>query len=126
MAGDVRVAKTFIEKNCLSCHSTAKKAGGFDLEKLAAQPDRRGSFLAWKLVHDRMQAGEMPPAKQPRPPAPEMRAMLKNLAADLAEIERKKQPNPGSTMMRDYQNPSASEWTWPFIFCIGERGMSIP
>lgn len=69
-------SRAFIDQHCVSCHDADTKEGGLDLTALPfdAAPDSAGgsagthdSFHTWIRVHDRIAAGEMPPADEARP-----------------------------------------------------------
>ena len=60
----------FLQKYCAPCHGSARQPqGGLDLTKLAFTPENADNFATWVKVHDRVSAGEMPPAGLPRPDA---------------------------------------------------------
>ncbi len=63
----VRV-RPFLETHCIGCHDGKAKKGGLDLEKLPSDLAQPAVFRSWLKVHDRVRAGEMPPAKRKRPP----------------------------------------------------------
>src|SRR5262249_15202127 len=52
---------------CLKCHSTKVKKGSLDLERFATSTDARKGVKAWLGVVEQVEAGEMPPKKQPQP-----------------------------------------------------------
>ncbi|TWU54366.1 Planctomycete cytochrome C [Rubripirellula tenax] len=53
--------KEFIESNCLDCHDASEKAGGLDLDQLSWSFETEANRSRWTRIHDRVQAGEMPP-----------------------------------------------------------------
>jgi len=57
--------RAFLEKHCIACHDSATREGGLDLTALSA--DGGDAFTTWVRVHDRIVAGEMPPAGEVRP-----------------------------------------------------------
>src|SRR5437016_5063455 len=70
--------RKFLDTYCISCHGPAIKKGGLDLEKLSADFNDPAAFASWVKVHDRIQAGEMPPkARTTRPDKAEAAAILK-------------------------------------------------
>jgi hypothetical protein len=81
-------ADTFIQKNCAVCHNSSAPAGRLDLTKLSYDPSNPDNFAAWVKVHDRVSAGEMPPAGMPRPPAESLTAFVKGLSSALTAYER--------------------------------------
>src|SRR5262249_54482231 len=77
----------FFEAHCYACHTRDVHKGGLDLAALRAEPDNPENFARWARVHDRIEAGEMPPAKRYRPPAAETAAALAALREILAKAE---------------------------------------
>ncbi len=99
-----------IESYCAGCHDDVEKKGGLDLTSLKFAPADRANFEHWVRVHDRLQAGEMPPKeKQKRPDATELAAFLKSLAATLTAHERDTAAREGRATQRrlngyEYEN----------------------
>src|SRR5690242_16732095 len=58
----------FLQQHCLSCHDTATSKGGLDLDKLSTNFQEPTAFAAWLKVHDRLEAGEMPPKSRKQRP----------------------------------------------------------
>ena len=54
----------FLKKNCFDCHDSGMSEGGLDLEALSAGTFTGAAFERWVKVHDRVENGEMPPAKK--------------------------------------------------------------
>ena len=50
-----------IRQTCLDCHDGDSAEGGLDLTSLSFELDDRKLRDRWILIHDRIQAGEMPP-----------------------------------------------------------------
>src|SRR4051812_41494009 len=78
----------FTDKNCSSCHNDVDKEGGLDLTSLNYSPNDPTNFLAWVKVHDRVQAGEMPPKEKKRPDAAELSRFLSGLSNSLIATEQ--------------------------------------
>src|SRR5690348_4185061 len=55
-------ADAFIQKNCATCHNSSAPAARLDLNKLSYEPTNPDNFGTWVKIHDRVAAGEMPPA----------------------------------------------------------------
>lgn len=85
----------YFAEHCLACHAGGEPEGGLDLEPLLAaraEPGDAGltdpeARSRWVTVHDRIAAGEMPPADQERPPATATAAVLADLAARLVAAD---------------------------------------
>src|SRR4051812_8928452 len=65
-------AADFTDRYCSSCHNDVDKEGGLDLTSLNYSPNDPANFMTWVKVHDRVQAGEMPPKEKKRPAAAEL------------------------------------------------------
>lgn len=50
-----------IESHCLDCHGSSVAEGGLDLSTLPFELDDRSVRARWIRIHDRVDAGEMPP-----------------------------------------------------------------
>jgi hypothetical protein len=82
--------KDFVAKHCLECHNAETKEGGLDLATLKPDFASAETFARWVKIHDRVEAGEMPPKDQPRPKPDDARAFTKSLRTDLIAAETKR------------------------------------
>ncbi len=80
-------ADAFLQKNCAMCHSSSYPAARLDLTKLDYEPANPDNFAIWVKVHDRVSAGEMPPAGMPRPATGSLSEFLNRLSAALTNYE---------------------------------------
>ena len=55
------VIASFIQKQCIECHSADSPEGGLDLSSISKSAPAQNDFDIWVKVHDRVVAGEMPP-----------------------------------------------------------------
>ena len=78
----------FIEKYCANCHNDIDLEAGLDLTTLAYTPADPANFLTWVKVHDRLEAGEMPPKGKKRPDAAELQTFLRGVTTSLTSYER--------------------------------------
>ena len=96
----------FFAQHCTDCHDAETKKGGLDLTALAWKPEDADTFAQWVKIHDRVQAGEMPPAKAPekakraRPDPAALTAMTGTLAKRLTEADLSEQKREGRTRLR--------------------------
>jgi hypothetical protein len=108
-AGDAPL-RGFLDAHCMSCHDAATRKGGLDLEGLPDDFREPAAFASWVKVHDRLQAGEMPPkARKNRPEKAEADAILKGLEAGLVDAERSRRSGVGRAVFRrlnrsEYEN----------------------
>lgn len=100
----------FLQKNCAMCHNSRVKQGGLDLSQLAFPPASLEDHQRWVKVHDRLQAGEMPPQQiSKRPEAVESRSFLQALAGHLNTYEQRNILSEGRALDRrlnrmEYEN----------------------
>jgi hypothetical protein len=72
----------FLKDQCYECHDADVAKGGLDLTALPYGADP-GTHVKWVRVFDRVRAGEMPPAKKPRPAPAALTGFLAALEKDL-------------------------------------------
>lgn len=92
--------RPFLTKTCSECHSAETKEGGLDLTALPETLEQPAVFATWLKVHDRVRAGEMPPAKEPRPDAKQLDAAMSALATALSAADIARQQRDGRTRLR--------------------------
>ena len=61
------VASKFIDVHCAGCHNEFENEAHLDLTNLKVNPEDPANLALWVKIHDRVKAGEMPPAIAPRP-----------------------------------------------------------
>lgn len=102
--------QAFLETHCYDCHDAETKKGALDLTALKYDPASRDSVEKWILIHDRVKAGEMPPAKKKlRPPQEELAAFVGQLhtrldADDRARIARDGRATQRRLNLEEYEN----------------------
>jgi hypothetical protein len=102
-------ALTFIKNTCTRCHNADKKAGRLDLTSFTYDPEDAANFALWVKMHDRVEAGEMPPedAKQPDPSA--RKTFVASLADTFTASEMRQMAGEGRSIQRrmnreEYEN----------------------
>jgi mono/diheme cytochrome c family protein len=88
VAAGLPFADAFVQKNCAACHNSSAPAARLDLTKLGYEPGNPDNFATWVKVHDRVSAGEMPPAPIARPSADSLAQFVNGLNAALTAYER--------------------------------------
>ena len=81
VAADAKLVPAFLHSHCADCHADGEKEGDFDLAALAQ--DNVAGRVAYASILERLRAGDMPPAKKPRPDAAEAAAVMKWIQAKL-------------------------------------------
>ncbi|MCA9127416.1 MAG: DUF1592 domain-containing protein [Planctomycetales bacterium] len=107
----------FLEHRCLDCHGGEDSEGGLDLSLLMKELAEHRGFSAdhmerWVAVHDRVRAGEMPPAgaiDRDSAFAEERDGFVGHLFEQLVELDREIVANEGRTVWRrmnrfEYEN----------------------
>ena len=69
----------------MDCHDAEARKGSLDLGALPLDLSQPDTMRKWTLVHDRILAGEMPPAKKKQPAAVEKSSFLSVLAGALSK-----------------------------------------
>jgi hypothetical protein len=78
----------FFDAHCYDCHDTDTHKGNLDLTTLKQDFADPENFARWVKVQDRIESGEMPPKKKPRPPAADLKAVTAWLNDALVEADR--------------------------------------
>jgi hypothetical protein len=68
-----QTVRPFVQAYCLSCHGAKEPEGDLNLSHYATVDSIAKAPLYWKLVLERLEAGEMPPKKAKLHPIPEER-----------------------------------------------------
>ena len=93
-------ADQFVQSHCVECHDADSKKGGLDLTSLPFDLENRQTFARWVKVHDRVEAGEMPPKKQPQPAREEVTAFLSAIAQPMVAADQARQRQEGRSTLR--------------------------
>jgi hypothetical protein len=90
----------FIQKYCAECHDADSRKG--DLELTTLRPDfaNPNTFSIWVKVHDRVSAGEMPPAKKARPAPKDLARFTNSLCSSLLAADRARVAEEGRAVRR--------------------------
>ncbi|MDP3071654.1 MAG: DUF1592 domain-containing protein [Opitutaceae bacterium] len=114
------LAPAFVEKHCANCHNDTDKEAGLDLTSLAFQPADRANFDRWIRIHDRLEAGEMPPKNKARPEAAELSSVQGSLAGAFTAYEREVAAREGRATARrlngyEYENTLRDLFAAPWL-----------
>ncbi|MGZ8898704.1 MAG: DUF1592 domain-containing protein, partial [Limisphaerales bacterium] len=102
-------AHQFVQKHCSECHDADMQKAGLNLVNLDFNPANSTNFPKWVLIHDRVDHGEMPPAKKERPSPAELDSFKKWLSSSLAAADEKRIAKEGRATRRrlnryEYEN----------------------
>ncbi len=88
-----------IESSCIGCHDENTETR-LDFKKLDIDFEDKDACRTWVKIYDRVQAGEMPPASEPRPDAQTRTAALAFLKNRLTAANRQQQQTHGRVPSR--------------------------
>ena len=99
----------FLAKHCVACHGSEKQKGGLNLEKFDGDILDLTKAGIWDEIVDVLNAGEMPPEKEPRPPAKELVKVVDWISGELIKAEQlARAKGPGLSLRRltnlEYRN----------------------
>ncbi len=98
-------AQEFFRSHCLDCHDATTKEGGLDLSALGKNLLDPQTMASWVRIHDRVDAGEMPPKAAEPVPATVRQAFVKATSDALDSAHRLKK---GTVLRRlngrEYEN----------------------
>ncbi len=92
--------RAFLEAHCHACHDADTARAGFRTDLLTADFTAGNTAGQWKEVMDKINSGEMPPKKKPRPDAKEAFAVASWVAQRLDETTKAAQGEGGRVPMR--------------------------
>jgi len=82
--------QSFLQANCLDCHSGKTAEAGFDLKKLGTDLKDKNAEKQWVRIYDRVQSGEMPPADAPQPKPAARQAFLDATGREIAAFQKER------------------------------------
>ncbi|MCO8124177.1 DUF1592 domain-containing protein [Stieleria sp. TO1_6] len=104
------IGGAFLQQHCNHCHDDATAEGGLDLANLKLDADDPANLAKWARIHDRVDAGEMPPADEPRPDDSEVSEFVALTRATLRDIWKQRYATRGRVGGRRL-NPVEYEYT---------------
>lgn len=90
----------FLQQYCADCHGDGADEGDFQIGSLKRNLNEQVNFDAWRLVHDRIKSGVMPPPDADQPTAEEVKSVLPPLIEALATAEKTRQAELGRVTAR--------------------------
>jgi hypothetical protein len=102
------VARGFLERYCVTCHSGDSPKGDLDLEKVLAH-ELPAKLAVWQHVLENIESGEMPPKSKPRPPADEAKEAADWIHAQVTTAKAAQREKEGRVVLRrlnrlEYEN----------------------
>lgn len=96
--------RPLLQQHCLTCHSTKRQEGEFDLERYASSETIREAASVWEAVLEQITLGEMPPKSAPQPSAAEQRKLTSWVRQTLDQIASDTAGDPGPVVLRRLSN----------------------
>ena len=81
------IALPFLIEHCLRCHGPDESKGDLPLDQLDADLSQPSTFDRWREIVSRVQSGEMPPMKEPRPQPEHVTDFVKRLQGGICIAE---------------------------------------
>ena len=78
----------FLAKHCVACHGSEKQKGSLNLEEFDGDILDLTKAGIWHEIVDVLNAGEMPPEKEPRPPAKELVMVVDWISGELKKAQQ--------------------------------------
>ena len=99
----------FLAKHCVACHGSEKQKGSLNLEEFDGDILDLTKAGIWHEIVDVLNAGEMPPEKEPRPPAKELVMVVDWISGELKKAQQlARAKGPGLSLRRltnqEYRN----------------------
>jgi len=90
----------FLQKHCLECHGPVTQERGLRFDQLMLDLDNSDNAQLWTKTLDKVAAGQMPPADQPRPTAAEVQSFAQSLRGRLQAASLAHQQREGRVLLR--------------------------
>jgi len=82
-----KAVRPFLDAHCIRCHGPEKQKGEFRVDTLTRDFANSSAAVRWGDVLERLNTGEMPPKKEPKPRAEESARIVEWVTARLKEGE---------------------------------------
>jgi hypothetical protein len=107
--GAVADFRSFLDQNCVKCHSGDKAKGDLLLDHVASDFTDKTSREQWERILEQLESGSMPPKSKPRPPATEQRAVCDWIIAEVTAAKVRLRETEGRVVLRrlnrnEYEN----------------------
>jgi mono/diheme cytochrome c family protein len=98
------LVKPLVKQYCLGCHSTELKKGHLDLERFSSIKEVRKDVKSWQAVMEMLEAGQMPPKKEPKPTDQERQRLVRWVRGFLDAEAVARAGDPGDVPLRRLSN----------------------
>ena len=111
----------FFEQHCYDCHDAQTRKGGLDLTTLKLEFTDPQNFAMWVKIHDRIEKGDMPPAKvKKRPLAADVTRVTAWLDSTLLAADQQRRNREGRSILhrltrQEYENTVRDLFSLPAL-----------
>ena len=100
MAGADELTSTFLQKHCLRCHGSKKQKADRRFDTLPAQIRKLDDLERYQEIVDQLNLSNMPPEKEPQPPAEERARAIARLTRQLTTARAQLNTSGGHSALR--------------------------
>src|SRR5262245_27067821 len=86
-----KIARPFFAQHCTNCHGEKKQKGDLRVDNLKIDFDTPKTMAHWEEIMMRINSGDMPPSKEPRPKPDDIAKVAEWIAGQLHEAEAHRQ-----------------------------------
>jgi len=79
------IVMPFFQEHCIRCHGRDEAKGDLRIDQLDGDLAKLATFDRWQEIALRVKAGEMPPPKEPRPHAEQLKEFLRQITTTIDE-----------------------------------------
>jgi hypothetical protein len=112
-----QTVRPFMAKYCVGCHSGVTPAASLDLKSYSSMDLVVKDYPRWAIVHDKLEAKQMPPKPMPAPPADASQKVIDWIQAVRTDEIRQHPGDPGPVLARRLSN---SEYNYTIRDLTGE------
>src|SRR5687767_3567494 len=90
----------FLTRSCAPCHNERLASGSLNLDGFHTHASLSSDRDGWERILHKIRTGEMPPKGIPRPPQPEIDALMTFVLGEFEKADRLVKPDPGRVTAR--------------------------
>jgi len=94
------LVKPIFMKNCAACHNESVASGGLEIQHFIVPSSLTENREGWEIILKKLRSGTMPPKGAPRPPQPQVDALIQYVESEFDKVDRNTKPDPGHVVAR--------------------------
>jgi hypothetical protein len=94
------LVKPILQKNCIACHNESVASGGLEIQHFTVPASLSDNREGWEIILKKLRSGTMPPKGAPRPPQPQIDALIQYIQSEFEKVDRSAKPDPGHVVAR--------------------------